>query len=320
MALVGLITLLAIVAAFIFLGYTASTPAATTSAESLPRQRCVRLSQIYPSTDYKEKMDKGVDIIAIHGLDTKSPDTWEFKTPLGGKVNWLKDGHMLPAEVTNVRIFTCDWPAQMFETIDSEQDTIEELARLLLAAIRERAHQAQEDGNRPILFIASCLGGIILMKALVMARTNYSDIQKSTRGVVFLGTPFRGTSFQDVVRWAEPGLKAKAFLQGRRVTMLLGWAGPETKALWELVRSFVELTKDQSYHIDSFYEKGFTDLALKVPLLSFILFTSKKQVRVRKNKIHYPAVCLLTLVSWLIARQLHWIPSRIHAVWTENMS
>lgn len=290
MALAGLSTLLAVVAAVVFLRLyrsthsTASTAAATMSADDLPRQRRVQLSQVYPSADFKGTLDKGVDIIAIHGLDTKSPDTWEFKTSGGGKVNWLKDEHMLPAGLTNVRIFTCDWPAQLFETFDSERDTIEELARLLLAAIRERENRAPEDGNRPILFIASCLGGIILMKALVMAEHDYSDIEKATRGVVFLGTPFRGTSFQDVARWAEPGLKAKASLRGHRVTMLLEWAGPETKALRELVRSFVKLTRDQSYHIDTFYEKGFTDLALKVPLLSFILPTSKKQVRVPKHR------------------------------------
>lgn len=293
MAFLVLITLLAVVAATVFLGsyrfsHTASTAATTASTESLPRQRRVRLHQVYRSADSEGQAYKGVDIISIHGLDTESPDTWEFKTSGEDKVNWLKDEHMLPAEVSNVRIFTCDWPAELFETVDSEPDTIEELARLLLAAIKERtpveSDRARWDRGRPILFIASCLGGIILMKSLVMANGEYLDIQKATRGVVFLATPFRGTSFQDVARWAVPGLKATASLRGLRVSMLLKWAGPDNQALRELVRSFVQLTKDQSYDVDTFYEKGFTDLSLKIPLLSFIIPTSKKQVWFPKHR------------------------------------
>jgi hypothetical protein len=47
-----------------------------------------------------------------------------------------------------------------------------------------------------------------LIKALDMASGEYDSVKKATRGVVFLATPFRGTSFQAVARWAEPALKA----------------------------------------------------------------------------------------------------------------
>ncbi|CAI4217700.1 unnamed protein product [Parascedosporium putredinis] len=61
-----------------------------------------------------------VDIIAIPGLDTKSPDTWIWKPQPPGRsadasrseVNWLKDPRMLPALVGSARIFTCDWPSR----------------------------------------------------------------------------------------------------------------------------------------------------------------------------------------------------------------
>ncbi|PHH91797.1 hypothetical protein CDD83_10293 [Cordyceps sp. RAO-2017] len=58
------------------------------------------------------KATKEIAIIAIHGLDTKSPDTWEWrrKEP-GGKgriVNWLEHLDMLPkiAAVLGSRIFS----------------------------------------------------------------------------------------------------------------------------------------------------------------------------------------------------------------------
>ncbi|RYO74782.1 hypothetical protein DL766_009322 [Monosporascus sp. MC13-8B] len=57
-----------------------------------------------------------MSIIAIHGLGTESPRTWEFKRKDGsGVVNWLSDSTMLPAVVPEARIFTYDWDANYFE-------------------------------------------------------------------------------------------------------------------------------------------------------------------------------------------------------------
>ncbi|KAL6850728.1 hypothetical protein ACO1O0_007853 [Amphichorda felina] len=66
-----------------------------------------------------EKPGVGIDIIAIHGLGAKSPDTWTWKDRKDPKtqVNWLSDPKMLPSVVGSARIFTCDWPADMFQTL-----------------------------------------------------------------------------------------------------------------------------------------------------------------------------------------------------------
>lgn len=56
-----------------------------------------------------------ISIIAIHGLDTGSPRTWEaYETedasgPRGRTVNWLSDDDMLPFVIPEGRIFTFDW-------------------------------------------------------------------------------------------------------------------------------------------------------------------------------------------------------------------
>ncbi|KAK6709696.1 hypothetical protein SNK04_010644 [Fusarium graminearum] len=109
---------------------------------------------------------------------------------------------MLPAEVPGTRIFTCDWPAELFETNDSVALKIEELALFLLQGILG----SNSKRDRHILFIASCLGGVILVQALVAAKHEYATVREATSGVIFLATPFRGTSFQDVALWAQPGL------------------------------------------------------------------------------------------------------------------
>ncbi|KAM4065654.1 HEAT repeats domain-containing protein [Hirsutella rhossiliensis] len=123
--------------------------------------------------------------------------------------------------------------------------------------------------DRPILFIASCLGGVILMKALVMANNEYRCVRTATRGIVFLATPFGGTSFQDVAKWAEPGLRAWASLRGREVSKLLD-SVKKSVDIDELVRSFTQLYRDQLCRdptrpqVMTFYELGKTNLYHKV--------------------------------------------------------
>ncbi|KAJ6784046.1 hypothetical protein PWT90_00333 [Aphanocladium album] len=209
---------------FIWLSHTRRPTLATSTANtpdpSPPTRKGVYLEEV---TCNRAEVDTDIDIIAIHGLDTSSRDTWTWKDPGDPKnrrnwVNWL-DQDMLPASVDRVRIFTCDWPADLLIPSDLIQKTIEEYALLLLDGIESAlfAGSTRQRG-RPIVFIASCLGGLVLIMALVHAddkRSRYYRLRESARGIVFLATPFRGTSFQDVAAWAETGLRAKASIQGR---------------------------------------------------------------------------------------------------------
>lgn len=234
--------------------------------------------------------DTDIDIIAIHGLDTTSRDTWTWKDPRDHRnkrkwANWLGPG-MLPASVDRVRIFTCDWPADLFLPSDLIQKTIEEYALLLLDGIEAAlfaGNTRQQD--RPIVFIASCLGGLILIRALAHAddrRNRYYRIRGATRGIVFLATPFRGTSFHDVAAWAETGLKAKASIQGREVSKLLNSVKGSTFQLEESVIKFALLCQDKENFCEvfSFYELGITSLPHKVfPWLPG-WFCQRKQVSI----------------------------------------
>lgn len=244
-------------------GSSDGRPAPGPTSSAGPTQG-VRLRQVYPSPESEIKTD--VDIIAIHGLDTKSPDTWIWD-PNGARVNWLEDPHMLPGRFPTARIFTCEWPADLFEQPYFIQKTIEEFARLLLAGIKGRppATKDQPGSDRPIIFIASCLGGIVLVKALDMASREYLSVRKVTRGIVFLATPFRGTSFQHVAKWAEPGLRAWASIRDKKVSKLLENVKP-TFELGELVRSFTDLCKENDLidHVFTFYETGKSSLPRKI--------------------------------------------------------
>lgn len=260
----------------------------TASTSGSNQKRDALLHQVNPLAQEDVTKGVGVDIIAIHGFDTDSPNTWIHKEKGEVDVNWLEDEHMLPAEVSNVRIFTCNWPAELFQQSNRDPDKIEELARLLLAGILGRG-SLTTNRNRPILFIASCFGGVVLMKALVMAEGYFSPVQEATRGIIFLATPFNGTSFSDIAKWADPGLKAWASIRGRQVSGVLDWVSPKWD-LDELVREFTilytkRLMEPIPFEISTYYEKQYTDLSTKVFVLGFVpfLFTRSKQVSDRAN-------------------------------------
>lgn len=230
----------------------------------------VRLCQVNPD---KNETDTDIDIIAIHGLDTKSPDTWVWVDPNdpNNTVNWLADRRMLPSRVGAARIFTCDWPADLLQPSDLVQKTDDEIALLLFEGIKRDllGTHDKKKVDRPILFIASCLGGIILAKALVGAdhkRSSYYSLRTATCGIIFLATPFGGTSFEDVAIWADPGLTAWALIRRREVSNLLGWVKGSTFALKVLVRRFTRLCQDNHNpcHVFCFYELGKTNLWRKV--------------------------------------------------------
>ena len=71
-------------------------------------------------------------------------------------VNWLSDNDMLPAAIPKARIFTYDWNANYFR--DAPVQTLLGYADTLLGLIAEN----QGTKTRPIIFVASCFGGLIL--------------------------------------------------------------------------------------------------------------------------------------------------------------
>ena len=235
--------------------------------------RGVSLVEVHPGD--RKGTDTDIDIIAVHGLDTKSPDTWIWRSnnPDDSGVNWLANEEMLPKRVGRARIFTCDWPANLLQESTSIRKTMKEFARLLLAGIQNmRIKYMKQPGateNRPILFIASCLGGIILMEALVIAdhdQSDYISLRRATGGIVFLATPFRGTAFQDVANWAVPVLKARASLQHQVVTTLLDSVKGPTADLTERVGGFTRMCQDRHHpcRVFNFYEGEKTILQRKV--------------------------------------------------------
>ncbi|KAH7109609.1 hypothetical protein B0J11DRAFT_401476, partial [Dendryphion nanum] len=134
-----------------------------------------------------------IDIVAIHGIGAHPDDSWcknVGTTEDPRWVNWLDNEAMLPAVATQARILRYGYESQWFGLEAMRQNVTTVANRFLIALQRKR----EDSLYRPIIFIAHCFGGLVVLKALLEAQhdNDLRGIFASTTGLVFFGTPFRG--------------------------------------------------------------------------------------------------------------------------------
>ncbi|KAF8529589.1 hypothetical protein BU17DRAFT_79603 [Hysterangium stoloniferum] len=203
-----------------------------------------------------------IDIVAIHGFDGHREESW---TADNGKL-WLRD--FLPHTIPTARILSYGYDAYTNSSL-SEQ-TLHGHAQDFLARL-SMSRETGETKERPIIFIAHSLGGIILKSALIQANVAHEGhllphkwIHLSTYGIVFLGTPHQGT---DMV----PKLLS---LCSRPNNILLKHLTTHSEPLQEQISSFNAITAH--FHMKFFYETLPTSLpghssAIIVPKASAVL-------------------------------------------------
>ncbi|KAK7749758.1 hypothetical protein SLS53_000337, partial [Cytospora paraplurivora] len=206
-------------------------------------------------------------IIAIHGLETGSPRTWEYdKTGNGTEVvNWLSDRNMLPAAVPRAAVYTYDWDARSFGNAPV-QTLLGHADNLLASVAGERDSQGQHGGGRPIIFIASCFGGLILAEAIFRAEqegSKYRDVLLATAGTVFLATPFRGTDAAVQAQWL---VTIKGIMGEQSSDQLIRDLEARHDFVQQRVQRFAEIARAESIQLPvcCFYETQKTKLLRKV--------------------------------------------------------
>lgn len=94
-------------------------------------------------------------LILVHGLHGGHVKTWATAAKTGKKIVWPKD--LLPKKQPRTRVLSFGYMGDIYDN-----DTIADIrdnARSLLAHIKIRR---RADPDRPIVFIAHCLGGLIV--------------------------------------------------------------------------------------------------------------------------------------------------------------
>ncbi|KAI2471901.1 Alpha/Beta hydrolase protein [Annulohypoxylon bovei var. microspora] len=132
-------------------------------------------------------------LVAVHGLNPLDKESHAEATwTVDGKL-WLRD--FLPKRVPGARILLFGYNANV-AIHTTTAGVWEEASNLLnrLEGLRER------DPGRPLIFICHSLGGIIVKRALVHSSSDslYRNINKSTYGIVFFGTPHNGGAYAEI--------------------------------------------------------------------------------------------------------------------------
>ncbi|KAF5566225.1 ankyrin repeat [Fusarium phyllophilum] len=203
------------------------------------------LYQLWPlKNDIYEAQNTKVDIIAVHGLNGKAFKTWTQD----GKL-WLAD--FLPLEIPYARIFTFGYDSRIAFTGSASR--VDDHGRNLLERLMAKRRQFSE--KRPLLFICHSLGGIVVKRALAIAHERsrrYNPITRDTFGIMFLGTPHRGS---DVAFWGSLLAKlADVVTLGSIRTQVLEDLKRKSDMLGAICSQFVE--RSESLHrIFSVYER-----------------------------------------------------------------
>ena len=186
-----------------------------------------------------------LSIIAIHGLNGDPYRTWT-----DGERFWLQD--FLPSAFPKARIFTYGYNSGVAFTGSASK--VDDYARTLLERLKAKRREFDSDVKRPILFICHSLGGIVFKKAMVIAHERserYRAISRDTYGVLFMGTPHRGS---DMAFWTTVfGKMADTLTLGSIRTQLLQDLQPKSACLGTICSQFVE--RAQSLRIFTFYER-----------------------------------------------------------------
>ncbi|KAK3301128.1 uncharacterized protein B0H64DRAFT_438234 [Chaetomium fimeti] len=142
--------------------------------------------------------DAVVDICFVHGLTGDRESTW---TAHGHSASWPET--LLPPKLSNSRILTYGYDAYVVRKGVAGSNRLPHHAKNLLHDLTTNRN-LNDSSSRPLIFVAHSLGGLVCKKAILLSRNNpdayLCDIFKYTKGIIFMGTPHRGSWMAD---WAK---------------------------------------------------------------------------------------------------------------------
>ncbi|KAI9712572.1 MAG: hypothetical protein M1828_001673 [Chrysothrix sp. TS-e1954] len=197
-----------------------------------------------------------IDIIAIHGIGAHPDDTWTKSVDTGNGqqryVNWLKDDEMLPNVVPSARIMRYGYESQWFGK-GAMHVRVMDIANEFL---KETRRYRKDCSDRPLMFIAHCFGGLVVVQSLVEAehdREEWPGLYQSTTALVFFGTPFRGAEGLSQEEMIAAALReySKDQIQGDALRILQ----PGNEMLQQMLDRFGKIrSKGPKTQVACFYE------------------------------------------------------------------
>ncbi|KAH6635938.1 hypothetical protein F5144DRAFT_161070 [Chaetomium tenue] len=139
-----------------------------------------------------------VDICFVHGLTGNRDSTWTYP---GHAEPWPKT--LLPKDLPDARLLTFGYDAYVVNNSVASNNRLNDHASNFMNDLCRGRASAGAQG-RPIILVAHSLGGLVCKKAILRSRDNpdrrLRDLFDSVRGIIFMGTPHKGSWMAD---WAK---------------------------------------------------------------------------------------------------------------------
>lgn len=173
---------------------------------------------------------------------------------------WPRD--FLPKTIPEARVLTFGYDTKIRHAVGPQgsKKTVYDHGKELVQCLHDN-RSSEECVDRPIMFIAHSLGGIVVKEALRqsqrLAKSHpqqaLRQIFKSTVGIMFFGTPHRGADPRGLLqRIAQSAVEAAGFYANRHI---IGTLMPDSERLQELLDEFAPLAREQNWSIYSFQEQ-----------------------------------------------------------------
>ncbi|OBT46410.1 hypothetical protein VE00_03376 [Pseudogymnoascus sp. WSF 3629] len=236
----------------------------------------------YPIHILHDDDEAAVDIVAVHGLGANPKYAWAWlpknnppdnpnypEQPL----NWLKD--LLPSKLLSsklrCRVMTFNYESKWF--LDAPQVRLSNISDNLLDSLRNNRTKAT---NRPLIFIGHSFGGNLIEQAIVSSRlhSEYKHIAESTVGVIFLGTPHRGS---EAAKWGVL-IASLGGLLGSTEKRILKDLQKQSGTLTDRLHDFSSWLFSESVPVVCYWEQLKTDYSTRVGPLRFMKSMLKEVV------------------------------------------
>lgn len=218
------------------------------------------------------------DIIFVHGLQGHARRTWEFNGDSGGKP-WFLDllsrkrkgeemddnspslfwpEALLPDDYQNLRVLTYGYDSHVSHYFKGPASklNLSQLAEGLLNRVAGE-RECSNCADRPIIFVAHSLGGLLVKEILIESKKQINDsakaaVHRSTHAIVFFGTPHRGS---DDAKWGLilSTIASAAFDTNNKVVRVLE---PDSEVLDKLGRDFQDILDEGRLRICSLLESA----------------------------------------------------------------
>jgi hypothetical protein len=118
---------------------------------------------------------------------------------------WPREWLPHDPDIGKARIFSFGYDASFgSSSVHNAKSSIQDFAEDLLFQMRfghDQNSQPFSIGEVPIIFVAFCLGGLVVKKAYILglALRQYRDMSRHIATVIFLATPHRGTHLAEIL-------------------------------------------------------------------------------------------------------------------------